>query len=211
MKIPTIIVVLLAVFFVFKFGYLDRQPGSTKDEIQEIKKSLDRMEQADSIDEMVNTVDSHNREAAREFEQLERLAKSDASREFVKITAEQNELATRGQELIKKMQPLINNITPELQDDPVNAAQVYLSLCTYLGEYVPILEELVRTISVKQQLIYNKPEISKELYDGQQDKMIELIDYLHANQTRVYEGEKQAYIDLQCEDYLAANRPDLPE
>ena len=203
MKIPTIIIVLLAVFFIFKFGYLDNQPRTGKDDVEDVKASLDKIEQSESIDEMVKSVDSHNREAAREFEQMQSLAKSDASREFVAITAEQNRLAARGQELVKKMQPLINSITPEIQNDPEKTAQIYTPLCGHLGDYIPILETLLQKISEKQQLVYGNPVISKELYAGQQEKMIELIDYLYSNQSKVYEGEKQAYNTLQCDAFLA--------
>ena len=207
MKIPTIIVVLLAIFFVFKFGYLDQRSRTPVDDVKEIKESLDRMEQADTIDEIVETVNIHNREAARDFEKLQQLAKSDASREFVAITAEQNRLAESGQELVRKMQPLINGIGPDLQDNPEKTAQVYATLCIYLGEYIPVLEELLGKIRTKQQLIHSNPEVSEELYGGQQDKMFELIDYLYSNQNRVYEGEKQAYIDLQCDGNNAGNQP----
>ena len=206
MKIPTIIVVLLAVFFIFKFGYLDNQSTSGKDDVEEVKESLDKIEQTESIDEMVESVDSHNREAAREFEQMQSLAKSDASRQFVAITADQNKLATQGQDLVKKMQPLINSITPEIQNDPEKISEIYTPLCGHLRDYIPILQALLQKISKKQQLVHDNPEISKELYAGQQDKMIELIDYLYSNQSRVYEGEKQAYNTLQCDTFLAKDQ-----
>ena len=102
-----------------------------------------------------------------------------------------------------EMQPLLNSLTPEAANDPEKLKGILIPLCPTLKEYITAFSGIVQTIKAKADLLNEQPIISTELFNGQHTKMKELLSHLLSSQSRLLEGEKQAYVNLQCDTYQA--------
>ena len=60
-------------------------------------------------------------------------------------------------------------------------------------------------MNAKSELVHEHPIIATELMGGHQDKAIEIMSHMAETQSRILEGEKQAYSQLNCDDYLSFN------
>jgi hypothetical protein len=201
MKFLVFILVFVIAFYFAKY----EMPEPTEQEINKVISDLDKIEKSENIDDSMKHVEAYNREATREFNLLKEKAKSPASIKFVELTEKQNSLASEGEMHVKKMYPFINSLTPEVFDEPEKLSDILIPLCTIMKEeYIPAFSELIQTVGAKYDLLNENPEISNELFAGEHETMKELLSHLNNTQNRIFEDEKQAYAEFQCEEQLAA-------
>lgn len=86
---------ILIIAFLVAFFY-SRQGPQVDPEIDDIVTGLERIENAETIDEMVESTERFNKDASNEFQQLKQKAKSPASIKFIELTMKQNSLADKG-------------------------------------------------------------------------------------------------------------------
>lgn len=201
MKYLIFIIVVIATYYFAKYEMSDL----SKQEANEVVSNIDKIEKSENIDESMKNVEAHNREAFREFDRLKERAKSPASIKFVELTEKQNSLASEGEMLVKKMHPFINRLTPEAFEEPEKLSDILVPLCTIMKEeYIPAFSDMLETISAKQDLLNENPDISTELFAREHEEMKKLIAHLHSSQSRILDDEKRAYDEFECDTRLAA-------
>lgn len=202
---------LIVFVIAFYFSTYDNEKIKTESATYEVDKiitEIDDIENAQNVDDVVKHTESFNKNAFDNFNEIKARAKSPASIQFVELTQKQNQLANKGMMLARKMQPLVNSMTPELANDPEKLPTVLIPLCSHLQEYIPVFTEIVLILSTKSNLIREQPIVSTELMDGQQEQMQELLTHMLDSQSRVLEEEKKAYETLRCDEYLALKEQD---
>jgi len=196
------LIFIIAFFVAF---YYSKQENTVEQEVEDIITGFDSIENAENIEELVKNTESFNKNATKNFEQTKKEAKSPASIQFVDLIEKQNVLAERGLVMTKEMQPLLNSLSPDLINDQEKLTNTLTPLCAILIEYIPVITEVVQIMNAKSELVHENPIIATELMGGRQDKAIEIMSHMADTQSRILEGEKQAYSQLNCDDYLLLN------
>lgn len=197
---------LLIIIIILVAHHFSKQWAGVDQEVDNFITNLDKVENAETIDERIETTESFNKDATKDFYLLTERAKSPASIEFVELTEKQNSLAERGMDISREMQPLVNRLTPEVVSDPEKLTKILIPLCFNMSEFIPVISDALLIINTKSDLINEHPIIAKELMDDQQDEAKKIMSHMISSQNRILEREKKAYGDLYCDDYLALDK-----
>ncbi len=203
MKYLIFLITLVVSYYFYTHDNANIETERVEQEVDKIIINIDDIENSQNVDEVVKNTESFNQNAFAEFQQIKVRAKSPASLQFVNLTEKQNQLANQGMILARQMQPLVNQMTSELVNNPEQLPTVLIPLCTHLREYIPVFSGIVDILSTKSKLIHEQPIVSTELMNGQHEQMKELMSHMLASQSRILEDEKKAYVNLRCDEYLA--------
>ena len=157
------------------------------------------MEITKTVDETIKKVENFNKDRISNFHLLAERAKSEESLKFVELTARQNKLATKGQELlisvaddIRFLQSFADvEVESISEDDFVKGQSALDRICP------DTIESIVDILDKKISLSYN-PNVRKELFSGS-SIITDGLKELRASQVRILEAEKSSYQEL-CVD-----------
>ena len=178
-------------FFGFFYDYYFNKPN-----LDGVIKDINAMENAASIDESIKAMENYNKDRLSGFQDLQKLAKSKEAFKFVELTANQNRLGIKGQELAANVAEdirFLQSIDWETDNEnELERIQHTLDrICPILLTYLDVSVSIVNILDEKI-ILSNHPNVQKELF-GNSSEEIELLKVFRASQGRVMEREKSAY------------------
>ena len=199
------IIIFFGTFLVGK--YIGGLSGSSNEFelVGNLAEDLKEIENAKTVDETIKKVENFNKDRISNFHLLAERAKSEESLKFVELTARQNKLATKGQELlisvaddIRFLQSFADvEVESISEDDFVKGQSALDRICPILSIYPDTIESIVDILDKKISLSYN-PNVRKELFSGS-SIITDGLKELRASQVRILEAEKSSYQEL-CVD-----------